>query len=141
MFNAIDASTSALVAQRTRLNAIASNLANLSTTHNEAGEATPYQRRFAVFQTVEPAGQREGGAAGVRVSSIETEQSEPRWKYQPGHPDAVKEGPRAGWVAYPNVDMVTEFVDSLNATRAYEANIGAIEVTKDLAQQTLKILA
>jgi flagellar basal-body rod protein FlgC len=138
MFSAIDTSTSALVAQRTRLNAIASNLANVSTTHNEAGEAAPYQRRFAVFQTVEG---NAAGAAGVKVSSIETEQSEPRWKYQPGHPDAIKEGPRAGWVAYPNIDMVTEFVDSLNATRAYEANIGAIEVTKDLAQQTLKILA
>lgn len=139
MFSAIDTSTSALVAQRTRLNAIASNLANVSTTHNEAGEAVPYERRFAVFQTVEQGGA--SGAAGVKVSSIETEQTEPRWKYQPGHPDAVKEGPKAGWVAYPNIDMVTEFVDSLNATRAYEANIGAIEVTKDLAQQTLKILA
>ena len=139
MFNAIDVSTSALVAQRTRLNAIASNLANVSTTHNEAGEAVPYQRRFAVFETVEAPGPNP--AAGVKVSSIETETSEPRWKYQPGHPDAIKEGPRAGWVAYPNIDMVTEFVDSLNATRAYEANIGAIEVTKDLSQQTLKILA
>ncbi len=139
MFNAIDVSTSALVAQRTRLNAIASNLANVSTTHNEEGEAVPYQRRFAVFQSVESPGANP--AAGVQVSSIETEQTEPRWKYQPGHPDALKEGPRAGWVAYPNIDMVTEFVDSLNATRAYEANIGAIEVTKDLAQQTLKILA
>jgi flagellar basal-body rod protein FlgC len=81
------------------------------------------------------------GAAGVQVSSIETDRSEPRWKYQPGHPDAVKEGPKAGYVAYPNIDMTTEFVDALNATRAYEANIGAIEVSKDLMQQTLKILA
>lgn len=140
MFSAIDVSTSALVAQRTRLNAIASNLANMSTTHNEAGEAEPYQRRFAVFQT-DVRADAPLAAAGVRVSSIETETSEPRWKYQPGHPDAVKEGPKQGWVAYPNIDMTTEFVDSLNATRAYEANIGAIEVTKDLAQQTLKILA
>lgn len=140
MFHAIDASTSALVAQRTRLNAIASNLANVSTTHNEAGEAAPYQRRFAVFETLESPG-GSPAAAGVKVSSMQTEHSEPRWKYQPGHPDAIKEGPRAGWVAYPNIDMVTEFVDSLTATRAYEANIGAIEVSKDLAQQTLKILA
>jgi flagellar basal-body rod protein FlgC len=140
MFNSIDISTSALVAQRTRLNAIASNLANVSTTHNEAGEVAPYQRRFAVFQAQPGPGGPNGGS-GVRVSSVETEQADPRWRYQPGHPDAVKEGPRAGWVAYPNIDMVTEFVDSLNATRAYEANIGAIEVTKDLAQQTLKILA
>lgn len=140
MFSAFDISTSALVAQRIRLNAIASNLANVSTTHNEAGEAEPYQRRFAVFQTEEDP-RNPNGAAGVRVASVETQQAEPRWKYQPGHPDAIKEGPRAGWVAYPNIDMVTEFVDSLNATRAYEANIGAIEITKDLAQQTLRILA
>jgi flagellar basal-body rod protein FlgC len=140
MFSAIDISTSALVAQRTRLNAIASNIANLSTTHNEAGEAAPYLRRFAVFQTEEHDGAPQG-AAGVRVSSVEIEPAEPRWKYQPGHPDAVKEGPRQGWVAYPNIDMTTEFVDSLNATRAYEANVGAIEITKDLTQQTLKILA
>ena len=140
MFSAIDISTSALVAQRTRLNAIASNLANLSTTHNEAGETAPYQRKFAVFQTDQPDDVVAGGV-GVKVSSIETAHSEPRWKYQPGHPDAVKEGPRQGWVAYPNIDMTTEFVDSLNATRAYEANIGAIEVAKDLSQQTLKILA
>lgn len=140
MFSAIDISTSALVAQRTRLNAIASNIANLSTTHNEAGEALPYQRRIAVFQTDERS-DAPLGAAGVRVSSIEIAQAEPRWKYEPGHPDAVKEGPRQGWVAYPNIDMTTEFVDSLNATRAYEANVGAIEITKDLTQQTLKILA
>jgi flagellar basal-body rod protein FlgC len=140
MFSAIDISTSALVAQRTRLNAIASNLANLSTTHNEAGEAVPYQRRFAVFQA-EDRPDAPLGAVGVKVSSIEIEPSDPRWKYQPGHPDAVQEGPRQGWVAYPNIDMTTEFVDSLNATRAYEANVGAIEITKDLAQQTLKILA
>jgi flagellar basal-body rod protein FlgC len=140
MFSAIDISTSALVAQRTRLNAIASNIANMSTTHNEAGEAVPYQRRIAVFQTDERP-DAPLGAAGVRVSSVEIAHSEPRWKYQPGHPDAIKEGPRQGWVAYPNIDMTTEFVDSLNATRAYEANVGAIEITKDLTQQTLKILA
>jgi flagellar basal-body rod protein FlgC len=58
-------------------------------------------------------------------------------KYVPGHPDANNEG----FVAYPNIDMTTEFVDALSATRAYEANIGVIEITKDLGQRTLQILA
>ena len=66
---------------------------------------------------------------------------EPRYKYEPHHPDAIKDGPRKGYVAYPNVNMMTEFTDALEAARAYEANLGAIEITKDLAKQTLRILA
>ena len=57
-----------------------------------------------------------GSLGLLRVSSIETAHSEPRWKYQPGHPDAVKEGPRQGWVAYPNIDMTTEFVGNPEAS-------------------------
>ena len=72
---------------------------------------------------------------------MEIAQAEPRWKYDPGHPDAIKTGEKQGYVAYPNIDMTTEFVDALEATRAYEANIGVIEVTKSLAAQTLKIVA
>jgi len=132
----MDVSTSGLVAQRTRLNAISSNLANLSTTRNERGEAKPYQPRFVVFQTDEQVA-TSGGGNGVEVSSVETADVEPLMKYQPNHPDANDEG----YVAYPNVDMTTEFVDALEATRAYEANIGVIEVTKDLARQSLRILA
>lgn len=140
MLSSLDISTSALVAQRARLNAISNNIANISTTRNEAGEAAPYQPRFVVFQTDSSMG-GSAGAAGVRVASVEIEQVEPRWKFQPGHPDALREGPRKGWVAYPGIDMTTEFVDALEATRAYEANIGVIEVSKDMTQQTLKILA
>ncbi len=140
MFSALDISTSGLVAQRVRLNAISNNLANVSTTHNEAGEAVPYQPRFAIFQT-DDAIKGAHGERGVKVSSVEIAEVEPRWKYQPGHPDAMKEGDHAGYVAYPNIDMTTEFVDALEATRAYEANIGVIDVTKDLGQQTLRILA
>ena len=140
MFPSLDISTSALVAQRTRLDAISSNLANMSTTHNEAGEAAPYQARFVVFQTDDTV-QGPGGASGVKVASVETAAVEPQWKYQPGHPDAVQEGERKGYVAYPAIDMTTEFVDALEATRAYEANVGVIEVTKNLAAQSLKIIA
>jgi flagellar basal-body rod protein FlgC len=140
MFNVLDVSASALVAQRTRLNAISGNIANLSTTRNERGESKPYEPRFVVFQT-DPSVAGPGGAEGVRVSSVEVEHVEPVWKYQPGHPDAIRSGERQGWVAYPGLDMNREFVDALEATRAYEANLGVIEVSKSLAQQTLKILA
>ncbi|MBN2294255.1 MAG: flagellar basal body rod protein FlgC [Pirellulales bacterium] len=137
---AFDISTSGLVAQRIRMNTISSNLANISTTSNEAGEAKPYQPRYAVFQTDDGIGRN--GAAGVTVASVQTDESvQPRWKHQPGHPDAVKEGERAGWVAYPGINMMTEFTDALEAARAYEANLGAMDITKDLQQQTLRILA
>ena len=139
MFPSLDISTSALIAQRTRMNAISSNLANISTTHNEQGEPVPYQPRFVIFQTDESVGT--GGAAGVRVASVQTEESEPLLKYQPGHPDAIQEGPDKGYVAYPNINMMTEMTDAMEAARAYEANLGAIEITKDLQSQTLRILA
>ena len=139
MFPSLDVSTSGLVAQRTRMNAISSNLANISTTHNEQGEAVPYQPRFVIFQTDESVGS--GGAAGVRVSSVQTDDSQPLLKYRPGHPDAIKEGPNKGYVAYPNVNMMTEMTDAMEAARAYEANLGAIEIAKDLQNQTLRILA
>jgi flagellar basal-body rod protein FlgC len=135
----MDISTSALVAQRTRLNAIAGNLANMSTTRNENGELQPYQARFVVFETDEDTATTQG-AAGVRVASVETEQIDPLYKYQPNHPHAIQEGKWRGYVAYPNVDMTTEFVDALEATRSYEANIGVIEITKNMSQQTLRIL-
>lgn len=140
MLSALDVSTSALVAQRTRMNAIANNLANLSTTHNEAGELQPYQPRFVVFQTDNNLGGT-AGAAGVKVAGVEIANVEPKYKYQPNHPDAIQEGEHQGYVAYPNIDMMTEFTDAIETTRAYEANIGVIGVSKDMLQQTLKILA
>lgn len=140
MFSSLDVSTSALVAQRMRLNAVSSNIANMSTTRNEAGESKPYEARFVVFQSAPEIGKAEG-AAGVRVAEIGSEQEEPIWKYQPGHQDAIKEGPREGWVAYPRISLMTEFTDAIETTRAYEANVGVIEVTKDMTQQTLRILA
>ncbi len=139
MFSALDISTSALVAQRTRMNAIASNLANINTPYNEQGEAEPYQPRFVVFQADASVGSN--GAAGVKVASVETEQIEPRWKYEPGNPLAQSDGPHKGYVAYPNIDMMTQFTDALEAARSYEANLGAMDITKDMAQQTLRIVA
>ena len=136
MLSSLDVSTSALVAQRTRLNTISSNMANISTTRNELGQSVPYQPRYVTFQTDSNL-TTSGGGAGVKVGSVEYSNAPPRMKYDPGHPDADAQG----YVHYPAIDMTTEFVDALEASRAYEANIGVIEVSKDMAQHTLRIIA
>lgn len=134
MFSSLDISTSGLVANRIRMNAISQNLANMSTTRNESGELSPYQKRHVVFQTDENSDAH--GASGVRVSEIVLDDKPPRMVWDPTHPDA-----KDGYVAYPNVNMMAEFTDALVAARAYEANLGAMEISKDLTQQTLRILA
>ncbi len=139
MISSLDVSTSALVAQRVRLNAISGNIANMSTLQNEAGENKPYQPRFVLFQTDENT--TEGGASGVKVSKVEVDESEPLYRYQPNHPLAIQDGEWKGYVAYPNINMNEQFVDALEASRAYEANIGVMEVTKSIGRQTLSILA
>jgi flagellar basal-body rod protein FlgC len=139
MITSLDISTSALVAQRARLDTISGNIANMSTIKNEDGENKPYQPRFVVFETNEEKSQ--SGAAGVKVSKVETDDVEPLYRYQPDHPLAINEGKWKGYVAYPNIDMNEQFVDALEASRAYEANVGIIEVTKGMSRQTLSILA
>jgi flagellar basal-body rod protein FlgC len=139
MLPALDISTSALAANRVRMNVISGNLANLSTTRNEAGQLEPYQRRSVEIQTDDTVGT--GEAKGVKVRSIDTDTSEPRYVWDPNNPDAIQEGKNAGKVAYPNINMMTEFTDALTVARAYEANLGAMEISKDLAQQTLRIIA
>ena len=139
MLRALDISTSGLVAQRVRLDAISSNIANMSSVRNEKGEAKPYQERFVVFQPDEEL-EAGDGAMGVKVAEIRTETVEPEYRYQPTHPLAIKEGKWKGYVAYPNMDMMVQFVDSLIATRAYEANLGVMEITKNLGEQSLRIV-
>ncbi len=139
MLRALDISTSGLVAQRIRLDAISSNIANMSSVKNEKGEAKPYQERFVVFQPDEEV-QAGDGAMGVKVAEIRTETVEPDYRYEPSHPLAIKEGKWKGYVAYPNMDMMVQFVDSLIATRAYEANLGVMEITKNLGEQSLRIV-
>ena len=127
MFSSLDVSTSGLVAQRARINAISSNIANMSTTRNEAGELQPYQARFVTFET-DNSITTGGGGTGVRVSSVQKSDAPPNLKYEPGHPDANKDG----MVAYPAINMTHEFVNALEATRSYEANVGVFEVSKAL---------
>lgn len=139
MIRSIDISTSALVAQRTRLNAISGNIANISSLKDENGDPNPYKARQVVFQTDDTL--TTSGASGVKVSEIKMEEAEPLYRYQPNHPMAIKEGKWKDYVAYPNIDLTTQMVDAMESTRAYEANIGVMEITKGLGRETLTILA
>ena len=139
MLRALDISTSALVAQRTRLNAVSGNIANISSLKDENGEANPYRPREVVFQTDDSLSTT--GASGVKVDEIKTSDAQPLYRYQPDHPLAIKEGKWRGYVAYPNIDLTTQMVDALESTRAYEANVGVMDITKSISRETLTILA
>jgi flagellar basal-body rod protein FlgC len=144
MFGSLDISTSALVAQRTRLNVIAGNLANMYSTRRLDGEPGPYCRHYVTFASGNPAtgtgGLSEAGP-GVHVDNIEEDPSEGRFVFDPSHPDAIRQGPRAGWVEYPNVDVAVEMVDAIEATRAYEANITVMNATKKMISSSMRLLA
>src|SRR4051812_43014103 len=130
MLSALDISTSGLVAQRMRMIQISNNIANIKSTHSAKGERVPYQAKTVVFQAEDAS----NGAAGVKVSAIESVPSEPIWRREPNHPDALKTGPHAGDVAYPNIDLMAEFTNALEAARSYEANLGAMDITKNMEQ-------
>ena len=112
----------------------------MSSVRNENGELSPYQARYVVFQADDQVSTPEG-AVGVKVASVRTETVEPMYRHDPGHPLAIRHVKWKGHVAYPRISMTTQFVDALEATRAYEANIGVMEISKNLSQQTLRILA
>lgn len=148
LFDAIEASASGLTAQRLRLEVISSNIANAETTRTREG--TPYRRRAPVFaprgdgsflallrsrmSRGDPGGSS-GPFNGVRVLGIVADSSPFKVKYDPGHPDADERG----YVRLPNVDVVTEMVDMIDATRAYEANVTAIQAAKSMAIRALEI--
>lgn len=134
MFDALDISASALLAQRARMDTIAQNVANIDTLRNENGEKIPYRRRFAVFA----AGQGpDSNRPGVHVSAIELDPSAFRKVHDPGHPDADEQGN----VNYPNVDLAIEQINMIGASRAYEANITMMETTKAMINASLRLLA
>jgi len=135
-------SGSALTAERLRLDVIANNLANANTTRTAAGG--PYRRQVTVFAPrgeqvqwmfpgLEPSGTFKG--RGVRVAGILQDSSPLKRLYNPGHPDADS----SGYVSMPNVNPVTEMVDLMAATRAYEANVAAISAARQMAQRALEM--
>ncbi len=132
MMKTFDISTSALVAQRTRMDVIAGNIANAFTTRQADGTPTPYRRRFVEFMT----GDGQGGA-GVHVRSVEFDPSEFKLKHQPGHPQANS----AGYVQMPNVSISLEMVDAMTAGRAYEANLAMLDHSKHMARRAIELFA
>lgn len=136
MFGSLDVSVSGLTAQRVRMDTIAGNIANAHATRRSDGLAGPYQRRVALFA----AGDGKGGP-GVHVQDVVEDPTPGKLVYLPSHPDAIRQGPRKGYVAFPNVDPGTEMINAMLASRAYEANIAAIEVTKSMMSSTLRLLA
>lgn len=136
MFGTLDVSTSALVAQRIRMDTIAGNVANAQTTQRADGRPGPYQRRFAVFS----AGDGKGGP-GVHVAKILEDRSPGRMVHDPDHPHAIQEGKWKGYVEYPNVEPITEMTNAMLASRAYEANVTVMDVSKRMVASSLRLLA
>jgi flagellar basal-body rod protein FlgC len=134
MFEVLQMGSTGLRAQRTRMDTIANNVLNINTTRNEAGEKVPFRRRMVIFQ----AGAAEGSnKAGVHVKQIKLDSAPFQKRYDPGHPDARSDGT----VLMPNVDLSTEFVNMLEATRAYEATINMMETTKAMYTASLRLIA
>ncbi len=135
--SAISASATALRAERIRIETAVSNIANADTTRGPDG--LPYRRRDVVLSTepINPFDSLIGsaGAAGVKVMGIVEDQAPFERRYEPSHPDADEEG----YVAMPNVYPSEEMVDMLSATRAYQANLAAISLIRDVITKALEL--
>ncbi|AAR33740.1 flagellar basal body rod protein FlgC [Geobacter sulfurreducens] len=140
-FSAMQVSSSALSAERTRMNLISANLANANSTRT--AEGGPYKRKDAVFAATQVGEgfrsaldrMRKNAPQGVQVTGIVEDPNPPRLQYDPSHPDADAKG----YVALPNVNVVEEMADMIAATRAYEANVTAMQAAKNMALKTLEI--
>jgi flagellar basal-body rod protein FlgC len=138
---AIDVGASALKAERTHLNVISMNLANAKTTRTVDGG--PYRRKEVVFKETEvetPFSKAMNAALdqevkGVRVESIRNDSRPLKQVYEPGHPDADDEG----YVSYPDINVVEEMTNMLQAMRAYEANVSTITTSKNMFTKALEI--
>ncbi len=148
MFTSINIAASGLTAQRLRQDVIANNIANVTTTRTPEGG--PFRRSRVIMRPrvdqpywrspFTPRRLDHGVGQGVRVTEIQKDfDSEPRLVWDPEHPDAIRSGPRAGYVEMPNVDIVSEMVDMISASRSYEANIAVINGAKAMFQQAINI--
>ena len=134
-------SASGMAAQRTRMNTISSNIANISTTRSPEGG--PYRRKDVVLESM-PEGKSFGeiltsspqkDIARVQVTDVTVDRKAPLMKYEPDHVDADENG----YVAYPNINLMEEMANMIQASRSYEANVAAMNATKDMAMTSLEI--
>ena len=140
--NSIDVSASGLTAQRLRLDIISQNIANVNTTRTEDGG--PYRRKAVIFEEkrekhpfadILSNSRKAQGNGGVRVSRIEEDNTPFTLQYDPAHPDANEDG----YVSMPNVNIVSEMVNMISASRSYEANVTAMNAMKSMAVKALEI--
>lgn len=136
MIRALDISSSALVAQRARLDVLAGNIANAHTTAQEDGRIEPYRRRVVTLMS----GRADGGP-GVQIGEVFEDASPFQMRFDPGHPHAQPSGPWEGYVQLPNVNLTMEYVDAMEAGRAYEANLAVMNITRSMAQQAIQLFA
>jgi flagellar basal-body rod protein FlgC len=148
IFSSINTAASGLTAQRLRLDVISDNIANANTTRTTEGG--PFRRSRVVFRPrvdepywrspFLPSYLKNEIGSGVRVVNIGKDMaSPPRLVWDPTHPDSIKTGPRAGYVEYPNVNIVTEMTDMISASRSYEANATVINGSKSMFLKALEI--
>ncbi|NLT95118.1 MAG: flagellar basal body rod protein FlgC [Clostridia bacterium] len=141
LFSTFKISASGLSAERLRMDIIADNISNAETTRTPQGG--PYRRKMVVFspyRSFENILKKEMKVSqGVKVEKIVEDKSPFKLVYNPEHPDAIKEGNQKGYVAMPNVDIFKEMVDLIGATRAYEANVTALNAAKSMAYKALEI--
>ena len=158
IFSSLNISASGLSAQRQRMDQIAQNIANAETTRTDEGG--PYRRKYVVTAEApvtvfpkyfenemqlerteknhfkdEPIRGDKPVPSGTEVAEVAVDQSPPRLVYDPSHPDANEQG----YVAMPNVNVLTEMVDLISSTRAYEANVTALNASKDMTKKALEI--
>lgn len=142
LFGVMEVSGSALQAERIRAEVVAANMANAETTRTSEGG--PYRRQQVVFSSEAPeqsfasqlVGQADPVTGGVQVSAIVADSTPPLRRYDPGHPDADQDG----YVAYPDINPVTEMVDLMGATRSYGLNSSAVQAEKSMVSASLDIL-
>lgn len=148
MYTSINTAASGLTAQKMRLDVIADNIANAETTRTPEGGVfrrsrvimrprvdQPYWRSPFL-----PSALKDQVGQGVKVKTVEKDMdAQPRLVYDPTHPDAIKTGPQTGYVEYPNVNIVSEMVDMIAASRSYEANSAVINGTKAMFLKALEI--
>ena len=131
VFSNFGISASGLTAQRLRMDTIANNIANIETTRTPEGG--PFQRQIPLFTPRQSEPGQPG--QGVQVEALLRDQSPFKRVHDPQHPDADEEG----YVLMPNVELVKEMVDMIDASRAYEANVTALDTSKNMALRALEI--
>lgn len=131
---AIQTTTAALTAERTRLDVISENIANAHTTRGADGK--PYQRQVVMFETaLQQAMGGNGSPTAMQVARVLKDNRAPEMIHQPGHPDADEHG----MVAMPNINIHEEMADMISASRAFEANLAVVRNARTMAMQTLSI--